>query len=193
MAFSGNLYFDEEAAELLEETIEDMIGMRINGEYEGLFPKAVVGIEDVEEIAFDDNHRSYRSYVEVDEFFPDGGRFMVLEIEPFSKDESVPLMFVPRIRRNFSLHKETAYEYNFASFKVTKGMYIEGKTTPPVADATVTIERLSHVSLQDREPKIVKTDSEGRFKVGPVFKDAHSVDISKEGHTFERTGGNHES
>ena len=65
-------------------------------------------------------------------------------------------------------------------------MYVEGRTTPPVQDATVTVQRNNLISLQDRAPKIAKTNSNGEFKIGPVHIDSYTIDISQTGYTFER-------
>lgn len=97
----------------------------------------------------------------------------------------MPLMFIPRTRL-FKLNKVLPHKEHYHHFRVMRGMYIEGKTSPPVADATVTIWRKSLISLEDRAPKMVKTDRNGRFKVGPVHIDSYTVDISKQDYTFER-------
>ena len=65
-------------------------------------------------------------------------------------------------------------------------MYVEGRTSPAVQDATVSVRRDNAISLHDRAPKLVKTDKDGKFKVGPVHIDSYTVEISKQDYKFER-------
>ena len=101
VAFSGNLYFEDEAGsfkkgdeeELYEDRVENLIGMRVDGKE--------VDITDIEEVAYEDLHRSYRCYLDTERFFPDEAKWVWVEIEPYSKDEKVPLVFTPKRRFEF--------------------------------------------------------------------------------------------
>ena len=72
IAVSGGLYFSDGTEDLLEETIEDLVGMRITAKDDSQMGGVLARVEDVEEVPFEDLHRSYRCFLDVERFFPKG-------------------------------------------------------------------------------------------------------------------------
>ena len=154
-----------------------------------------IPIEELDEVTYSDTDKTYKAYVPTSvlkngiQRENDEGTSLIHEafinVEPYSKDEDVPLMFTPRAR-NFSLILEQPKKTHTGHFQVRRGMYVEGQTSPPVADALVTVKRHGKISLIDRVPKHSITDSDGRFKVGPVHFDTYDIEISKQDYEFDR-------
>ena len=54
------------------------------------------------------------------------------------------------------------------------------------------LQRSSRVSLKDRQPTVIFTDSDGRFRLGPVDPGTYDVRIAAEGFTFSRIESTHD-
>ena len=67
------------------------------------------------------------------------------------------------------------------------GTYIEGRISPPVSNASVSIKRINSVSLADRIPTIVSTNERGIFRHGPVLPDQYEVNVTAPGWKFYKT------
>ena len=71
-------------------------------------------------------------------------------------------------------------------FKIVRGMFVEGKVTPPVPYAKVSIQRENRIGLKDRVPTFIYTDEFGKYKHGPTEIDNYEILMEKEWYTFRR-------
>ena len=95
----------------------------------------------------------------------------------------MPLVFKPA-KRELEFDTSAPHYSIYSHFKVQLGIYVEGRTSPSISNAQVSIQRQNRTSLKDRVPTLILTDSEGRFRLGPVEEDFYDVGINKEGYNF---------
>ena len=173
VAYSGELRFTNANEDVIDDVI-DSIKMRVNGE---IYP-----LSDVEPSLHEESHRSYKVFIPFEKFTKYEENFTV---EPYVDGPTYPLILKPDYKE-IMVSKAEPEVTNHVHFKVVQGMFVEGKTIPPVSDAIVTVQRDNQLSLKDRVPTTLKTDSEGRFKHGPVEIDTYSVTIEKNDFDFTR-------
>ena len=103
--------------------------MRVNGD---IYPLA-----DVEPSKHEANHRTYKVFIPFEKFSKYEENF---NVEPYVDGSTYPLILKPD-SKEIMVSKAEPEVTNHVHFKVVEGMFVEGKTMPPVADAIVTVQR----------------------------------------------------
>jgi len=124
VAFSGQLRLNSEDG--IDEIIES-IKMRVDGEE---FP-----ISEIEDVEFEETFRQYKVWVPYYKFNKLEMNFIV---EPVVTGHTRPLILKPE-HKELELSRIEPWLSNHVHFKIVQGMFVEGKTTPPVESATVSI------------------------------------------------------
>ena len=133
--------------------------------------------DDIQEAQYDELFRDYKIWIPaniIDRKDEDPW------IYPVVKNPDLALVSKPARKLNeFETRNDLLKDNMHYHFKLIKGMFVSGQTTPPIPDTLVSLQRENRIGLKDRVPTFIYTDELGKFKHGPTEIDNYEVKIEK--------------
>ena len=149
---------------MIEDQLDDF-GLRVNG-------KEFFDFEDMDEVDQEPLSRKYKIFVPYS-YLDDSND---LTVEAISSNTESSMLFKPN-KRTVTIDKKELDKSLDINFQVIEGVFVKGKTDPPISDVKVMIYELNKSTI---------TDSDGKFSIGPFEKGDYTVNMTKEDYTFTR-------